>query len=236
MPKVSKKKSVKKSMPKNDIVKKINKLEKLAKAGFEDIYVQNYYGINSLTQDFFYFNLTDYAGTVDVFGTAADDVTSNKMTLKEIKIDFRIDANTEKDLIGYTVYLVSLKDEASDRLNPSTGVLSLTTAIDYAQYLGGAFVNPKLFTVHRRKYFNTTNMAIATTIPSANNSKIAYDFSWTIKPNKVIVNPRGNWSALHSSLDPSKCYYLLVFNNNSSADSENPTIQLNEIMKLRVTN
>lgn len=217
--------------------KKIKNLAKKLNASNELMYLEMFNGPNNISTDVYYFNLCNYAGMAGVFGTSASDIACNKMTLKEIDLHVRIDANNEKDLIGYTIFLVSLKDDVPDtKFNNGSGVLTMVDPDDFVMFLGTGYLNPKIFTIHKQKTFHTRNYGTATTAPSANNSPFAYDFNWKIKPNKVIKNPSGNVSSLVTSLDPSKQYYLFVTNDNETIDAENPTITIHELVTVIVPN
>lgn len=171
-------------------------------------------------------NLTNWSLKGAIFGTDNTDWNqSNKIYHKKMTIDCRLTAGNEYDLIGYRVFLVSIRDGANvpARWNSGTGGLALTGNQDYASTsFGKAMLNPRVFKIHKMKSFFTTNYgANAATTGNAGN-QLVKEWKWTIYPRHTVYNPTDNVSNMVTSYDPSKCYYLLIFNDNSSAELEAP--------------
>ena len=93
---------------------------------------------------------------------------------------------------------------------------------------GYTMVNKKMFKIHYFKTFSLTNFASALGTSSAGGKAFKEGYI-KLRMNNLIRNPAGNWRALNSALDPSKQYYMLVFNDNNSADTESPTLTYNAI-------
>lgn len=190
-------------------------------------------------------NLCNYSdiSTGQIFGSSANDIEGNRMCHKSISMTMEFDlANyggiNEEGKVQFSVFLVSLKDNIGSSFNTLTGDLQLTEGVDYvanrqgvpaSSGVRGGFVmlNKKRFTIHKKKYFTLDNKETALGSPSAQHQYGTYKrFNWKVKPNMLIVNPAGDWSQIQTALDPSKQYYLLVFNDNSASDLEWPQMQV----------
>lgn len=187
----------------------------------------------SCSSDYVAANMCFYAGFNQVFGTGADDLEGNKMIHHSFGAHIRISLeNTinEPDTTGFTVFLVSLKDAIGSAFDPAAGTLTLVPNQHYVQRSGMVLLNKKALTIHKMKKFTLTNygQALGT---SAAQSQYGTDcrWYWKISPRKTVYNPVGNWSVLNSALDPSKTYFLLVFNDNSTLDLQSPKLEFNSV-------
>lgn len=175
---------------------------------------------------FVYSNLTNWSNKTNVFATSVTDWNqSNKLFHKRMTIDCRITAGNEYDLIGYRVFLVSLQDNANvpSRWNSGTGGLALVGNEDYvSSSFGKAMLNPKVFKIHKVKSFFTTNYGANAGTTGNTGNQLVKEWKWTIYPRHMVYNPTGNVSSMTTSFDPSKCYYILIFNDNTSADLQAP--------------
>lgn len=175
-------------------------------------------------QPYTFYNLTNWSNKTPVFATTAVDWNaSNKLYHKRMTIDCRLTAGNELDLIGYRVFLVTLKDNANvpARWNSGTGGLALTANLDYVNTsFGKAMLNPRVFSIIKMKDFFTTAQGSASSGNAGN--QLVKEWKWTIYPKHTVYNPTGNVSSMVTSFDPSKCYYILIFNDNVSGDLQAP--------------
>jgi len=211
--------------------------QKVNKQGI-DLYYKNPIADVNIASDCLSFNVCDYFSYVPTFGSSADDDVYNRIKHLSSKMDIYINMYNEYNNTQFTAFLVSLKDEIGSSFNPTTGGLSLTADQHYTKvstYSGLIHLNPRYFKVHRVKRFivgnNGTSAGTATAERQSGKSDIRW--SWNIRPNRTIVNPVGNWKALRSTLDPSKNYFVLLFNDNSLLDSEFPQLTMNVLTKMR---
>lgn len=188
-------------------------------------------------------NLCNYQGLValgPIFGTGNEDCQGNQMIHKAMGIHCYVDLENinginEEGTVHFSAFLVSLKDAANNgtMFNPSTGSLNLVPNVDYVMSSVGAgqtggmvMINKKKFTIHRKKFFTLSNreqgLGIAASQTQYGTNKQWY---WKLKMNNFIKNPQGNWASLQTALDPSKQYYLILFNDNTLLDSEAPQWQ-----------
>lgn len=193
---------------------------------------------DSMSADYNYYNICNYNGMTPVFGTDADDDNNYKIVHQSVGMDFYLSLentiNNEKDTIGFTIFLVSLKDHIGSAFNPSTGALTLNANQHYVIQNGLTMLNKKCFNIHKVKRRVFTNHGTSLSNPSAQTqSGTDCRWYWKIGLNKVIQNPTGDWKTLSSALDPSKQYYVLIFNDNSSFDGENPSMSYNFVHTMR---
>lgn len=187
----------------------------------------------TLSQDVTYVNLTNYSYQNRIFGTDADDLLNDSVRHVSTGVDCLFKANTEKDNINFTCFLVSCTDECSNMINFTNSSISLTSGLHY-YWLGGlAMVNKKYFKVHKVKRFTTGNFGSPLTQSAAVGPVGQKRWYFKFRPNMVVKNKAGNWKDLACPLDPSQNYYLLMFNDNSVLDLENPSCIINFVSTFR---
>lgn len=192
----------------------------------------------SITNPWSSVNLCNFSSMTAMFGSAADDETDNKIVHQSFKLDAYVSLenllNNEEDTINMTAYIVSLRDAIGDGFNPSSGALTLTNQVHYYSQDGLAMLNPKIFKIHRVWRKVLTNHGTALSGPSAQTqSGSDWRFSYKCSPRSMIQNPYGNWKAMASANDPSKQYYLIIFNNNSVVDLESPAVTYNVVHTMK---
>ena len=167
-------------------------------------------------------NLTNWAQKGVVFATQSQDwQLTNKLYHKRMTLDCQINAGNERDLIGYRAFLISLRDNANvpSRWNAGTGGIALTNNLDFVQSPAGeAMLNPKVFKIHKVKTFYTTAQGSTAAATGNAGDRRVKRWKWNIYPKHTVYNPSGNVYSMITSQDPSKCYYLIIFNNNLAAD------------------
>lgn len=193
-----------------------------------------YNGGGTLSSQFNQWNLTNFSALTPVFGTAADDLTANAVRHVGVGVDCILDSNTEVDTINYTVYVVSLKDDAAGILDYSGGTLSLSQDVHYTFNAGMALLNRKFFKVHKTWRWTSGNLGAPKTQSSANGAQVWYRRKFfRLKIGTQVRNPAGNWNALACPRDPSQNYFLLMFNDNSALDLENPAFTFHAVHTMK---
>lgn len=174
-----------------------------------------------------------------VFGTDADDETQKKALLRKLNLNWQILTN-EPDARYYSVFVVSLKDEASPLLNTDGTLATLTQGTHYSDPQGqgsGVLLNLKFFNIHYHRRFQLgvvpqVKAAVAPAGAVQNIGMTSKDSTRTGKVNLTlgkngmrIINPSGDWKAGVYPKDPSKNYFFLTFwSGDSTADVEVPTM------------
>lgn len=222
------------------LAKSIKALQKKINKQGVDLYYKQTFDGQYISADALSYNVCDYNNYTNTFGSSADDDVYNKIKHLSSKMDIYINMYNEYNNTQFTAFLVSLKDEIGSSFNPSTGGITLTADQHYTKvstYSGLVHLNPLYFKVHRVKRFIVGNngTAAGTATAERQSGKSDIRWSWNVRGNRTIVNPVGNWKALRSTLDPSKNYYVLLFNDNSALDSEFPTLTMNVLHKMRTT-
>ena len=183
-------------------------------------------------------NLCDYTAFTPIFGADADDDNNQKVVHQSFGLDGYISLenliNNEEETITFTCFLVSLKDNIGSAFDPATGALTLNNAQHYVSQNGLVMMNKKIFNIHKVMRRTLTNHGTTLSNPSA-QTQSGTDFRFYIKhsPRSVITNAVGDWKALSSSLDPSKQYYFIIFNDNSALDLESPCITYNIVHTMK---
>jgi hypothetical protein len=118
-----------------------------------------------------------------------------KAMMDSIRLKISISQNNEPDLIRYSMFVVSLKDDANDAttFDPATGSLQLEADAHYVYANFGGFtdqtmLNPRMFNIHKTWRFFTGGIVGGQTTQLA-----LKEFSYTVKPRKKMINnPRGS--------------------------------------------
>lgn len=161
---------------------------------------------------------------------AADLADVNKAYMNKKNVFVSVRQNNEPNLIRYTMFLVSLKDQGADSttFDPATGNLTLAAGTHYT-YLGldQARVSPRFFNIHAVRHFT---MGYEGTAGPTADTRSERRFRFQIVPKQRLVqNPKGNMFANSDFLfpkDPSQNYFVILFNDNSSADLENNRVDI----------
>jgi len=185
------------------------------------------------------YNMCHFSSYTPIFGTTTDDLSDSKAILHSSRVQCRVSlensVNNEEETTRFSAYLISLKDEIpQSRFNSATGVLTLTQDQDFTLNQGIAYLNPKMFKVHKKKFFTLTNYGTNLNAPAGQSQfGTAKEWEWVIKPRCMIEHPAGNFIALSSALDPSKQYYVVVFSDNQTGDLESPALTINQLINMR---
>jgi hypothetical protein len=171
-----------------------------------------------------------------LFGYDNTDLASvDKAYVNKYEVMCSVRQNNEPNLIRYSLFLVSLKDQGADAttFDPATGALTLSGTTHYAY--GGVFadqvrLSPRFFNIHAVRRFTMGYEGSAG--PTA-DTKSERRFNFNIVPKqRLISNPKGNVfnnAAFPFPKDPSQNYYLILFNDNSGADLENNKVDISVI-------
>lgn len=145
-----------------------------------------------------------------------------------ISMDFQL--ATDYANMVYTVFLVQLKDQfRNSQFDDTTGVLTLTAGVHYNSTDGMTMLNRRFFVIRGIRKFALGNFGVnPATVGDAGGSIDDFKrISFRLRPNKRILKQDdarrligpGQASAGDAvpDPDPSKNYYILVFNNDASA-------------------
>lgn len=220
------------------LAKAVNKLQAKGRALHQYLnYAQSESRVN-LTADLIAFNCCNYSAGTPIFGADADDDNNYKAIHQSFGLDCYISLentiNNEPDTTTFTIFFVQLKDDIGNVFNTTTGALTLTAGTHYYIQNGQCMINKKMFKIHKVIRKVLTNHGTALTAPSA-QSQSGTDFRFYIKhsPRTMITNVGGDWKNLSCSVDPSKQYHLLIFNDNSALDLQSPSFTYNLVRTMK---
>jgi len=220
---------------KPSIAKKVSTLQRkvktLAKESFTKVWtfqtIAN--GVN-LSSPYLAYNLSKQYYDTPLWGQATSDFQNvNKAYLNSLEVGVRIRQANEPNLIRYTMFLVSLKDQAATTtlFDPISRELTLTSGgDDYAgyglsQYTDLVRLNPMKYNIHAVKRFT---MGYEGTAGPTSDTYSERRFDFKINPRqRLLTNPKGDVFGNASFISPndvSQNYFLIVFNDNASGDLE----------------
>jgi len=198
--------------------------------------------------------LFKFANWTRVFGTDADDEVNKVCLIRGLTGRLRM-ASTEPSARQYSVWVVSLKDNASELLTAGTG--ELATLVDGTHYIGGGsdvLLNLKFFKVHycKRHTAGTTDMyktaygtgsgsvanapAIQAITTNATDNNRLMNFILKLGKGIRVSNPAGDWKAGGYPKDPSQNYYLLTFASpDANSDFESPQLFYDTLATVEVS-
>lgn len=169
-----------------------------------------------------------------VFGSNANAQESRSLTIKSMKMEYKLAAGDEESLINYTVMMITPKTRKvyKETYNETTGLLNLIVDQDYVMVNGMALINKARFKIHYYRRHHTVQQA-------ANQSQ---NMDWPIKGNigKIslknlnwrIRNTQGSWQdVLTNELPIYMRLFLIIFNDNSAFDLEYGTFSYTSLMQ-----
>lgn len=173
-----------------------------------------------------------------VFGYDSGDLANvNKFYINSYNMDIRLRQDNEADQIYYTMFFVSLKDEANDptTFDPATGALTLANGTHYySSDNGRTMLNPRFFNIHKYRRFYMGGRAGDQSAPWLR------DLSLKFTPKKrLITNPRGNVfgvSGLSFPKDPSQNHFLLLFNDDAGGDLQTNKVNIHNVIAGAIPN
>ena len=186
--------------------------------------------------------LTRYDNLTPVFGNAPEPKESARHV--SVGMDVRFDMANEVDPVRYTVFIVSLKDIISPAWNSTTGNVTLIADEHYSLVDGMAMLNKEYFNIHKIKRFSTgndgysvnanfPNLGFVNNVPGEQGMRRQHRFYMKQKINKIVKDAGGSWVSLQTNPDPSRNFYMIIFNNNSALDLQNPTFEFHGIHTLQ---
>lgn len=166
-------------------------------------------------------NLSQASGWTRIWGTDADDESSHVFMQKPGLMKWQAVINGETALVNYTLALVSLtKIGATELFNSATGGLNtITDNVHFTQpaagFLGaGTLLNKRYFNIHY--YRNTKTYSTSGYVGEGKPNIMG-----TVKiPGAKWINPNGDWRAKGYNPNAMQNYYLIIFNNDSTADAD----------------
>lgn len=192
--------------------------------------------------------LTTYSYWTRCFGTDADDEQAKKAVIRKSTTEWSIDCNGELDTVGYTIFAVSLKKNASALID-SSGAL-LPTFVSGTHYTGTGsrvLLNLNYFNVHYVKrrltgdIFGTRGAGTAgnptmSNLPSGSDVRFRGRINMSYNRGKglAVQNPKGDWKAAGFPQDDTQNYFILVFCDDSTLDAVSPSIKYNTIHSVDV--
>lgn len=233
----------KRSRPTGTIKRRLRKVERAVRESTQIVALKQTYGATSLASYVNVFPLTNYTQMTPTFGiTAADLAEKPKAFHRKVGIDCVLDMANEKDTITYTIFIVSLKSKMMPFVNQVSGTLTLTLDTHFSFLNGMAMVNKDYFNIHKIKRIATGNHGkyIGDGAPNygyfplnSDDTRIRHRWYMRHTIKAQVSNSIGDWTTLSYNPVIARNHYVLVFNDNSALDAENPVLSMNMVHTLK---
>lgn len=145
---------------------------------------------------------------------------------RKMTMEMQLLTNNEDDIIDFTIFLVSMKGDGLRFIDNNTG--NLRTLVNGSEYsfgnqsttapsdTGQVFLNPAIFKIHKVWRTYTGNELVQ---PTNFLARQKYRKRWTLKTGFKLDSRDANKSWRDERVFSSwKHKYLIIFNNNSTAD------------------
>jgi hypothetical protein len=229
--------------------RQVSRLTKVAINKIQYQYAFDYLMSNAPGTDSYAANaLLKFSNWTRIFGTDTDDEVNKQCLVKSISARWQMFSN-EPDARTYSVWVVSLKDQASELLTSGTGELgSLIQGTHYIGVGSEVLLNLKYFNVH---YHRARHSGIYPALKSATGTAGAVQNISTVGEDQMqlgrfsircgkyglkVLNPKGDWRAGIYPKDPSQNYYFINFwSGDSTLDVEVPNMKVNSLIQVEVS-
>lgn len=164
-----------------------------------------------------------------IFGTDADDESNHQALWRKTNLDLEIDAGTERNNLDYTIYVVSLTKkgqgalwtQATGSLAGPLGASGLVNDVHYA--IGGtygqAFLNRNYFNVLASRRFMTGSGGALAYETASLRKRFYFKMAHNNGKGFLVKQPSGDWRTQQSPQVAGQNLYVLIFNNDSTADA-----------------
>jgi hypothetical protein len=189
---------------------------------------------NNISQNYFTIPLVNPNQWQSVFGEGENVVESKKLNITKLNLDFLLSPEKESAQIDYSIFLVSCRNHKT--YNQTTGLTAFQNNPNGIQNYTTApitFMNPKQFKIWKTWRCQTsgiTTRVSGTITPDVNvvntNHYARRYFKMPFKRYLKNSESQQTWSQISQADLPISCSLaLVVFNNNSAADIENPNFK-----------
>jgi len=217
----------------------VQKLGKRQRLGSQISQYQYLYEAN-LTSDYNVFDVVVPTSWVNIFADPDAVENATRITMKHIKFDMLFTCNTERAPVTFSCFLVTLKPDTADQVLSVAGSnLGLMSAgAHYAKagtYSGLVHLNEQFFTIRKQWRFTVTTEMLSTHTEASREASTSYKrISFNFPYSRSLHSGRNSWrTALNSDRVASSAkLFLLMFNDNSSLDLENPKATVNAVIKV----
>jgi len=177
---------------------------------------------NATANNTYIYPLCKFSNWARTFGGDLDDESSKAFQLKSLQFSGILETSGERAALDYSMFVVRLKNMGESELfNISTGTLN-TLVYDahftYGTTPGqGTYLNPNYFDIVYYKRFITGTAGSLTT----NMTDLRRIFNFKLPASRLFTckNPNGDWKAMGTPKAIGQNYFLLIQNNDSTADS-----------------
>lgn len=194
----------------------------------------------TVAADYAVHDLVVPASWTNIFADPDSVENATRVSTKSVQLDILVTANTEiTSPVDFTCFVVSLKSDTADQLMSIAGsdLNGLVSGAHYAKassYSGLVHLNEQFFTIHRKWKFTVTSELYTSPTEQSKQATASFKRLGAVIPwNRRLWSGRNGWrSALTSDRVASQAkLYVLMFNNNSGLDFQNPHVIVNGVWK-----
>jgi len=163
---------------------------------------------------------------IPVFDTSSDVGETDHFKFTKVNMDILIQPANEANVIDMTFFLVTLKPDTMKQTNVETSFMTtLESDVHFRSFSNSlTYVNTSIFKIHMCKRIQTFENYTDGT-PETRGFHRIYK---KMRVNMDIKSNGSNWTSVTDNEWPlDQRYYFLIFNNNSVADLQYPTISYN---------
>lgn len=181
-----------------------------------------------------------------LFGTEESDIDhSKKMLWKSTNFRFKLtleNTDTEEETVHYDFYVVSLKDNAGDLLDRTTG--GLQTLVEGTHYFSLTdqmhYLNKKMFNIHHHRHYMLTNNGESLLTPTSVVNHTEREWRYLLKfPRGNVIEANSsasntvNWRELTYCQDPSKNFFIIILSDDGNVDLEQGLFRMTAMNKIQ---
>jgi len=179
--------------------------------------------------------LDKFTAWTRIFGTDADDEQGKRCVVKSTNVQWNIVA-PEPDSVGYSMFCVNLKKNASDLIDTAGDLTGLLSGTHYVGSGSKVLLNMNFFNIHYVKRFVSgaprTERSLSGQYPAVQSiasetASLQRTGKFTVPYGKygmAVQNPAGDWKAGGRPKADTQNYFFLTFSDNSTVDFENPQL------------
>jgi len=179
------------------------------------------------------YKVWDFTNTGDMTRVFGDEPGAGA-AFNRVDLDLQVTIASEPSEITYSFFLVSLRAETASQLISNVGedLGSLVLSTHYTKGpnnhggYGQVFLNPEFFIIHRTSRFQLSGLKYDDGVGGEGRNQLGTvkRLVWSLPWRKPLVSGRGKWTESVSTVPYTARLWLLMFNDNSAIDAQNPHV------------
>lgn len=185
------------------------------------------------------------------FPGGAVNTEKGRIALYSQYIDMILTPGGETDVLCHTIFVVQLRDDKEGMANQTyrrtTNMSSMELDLDYCTTPGAggaqAYLNPKLYRIHKRYEFVTAgnitepgvdDSTLLLNGKTAGHHRVQLKLSYGGRQLRTTGRSEEVQGIVYNDIPPQYKYFIIVFSDNSTLDLENPSFQVHSTITSRL--